>query len=259
MTALRLAVAMFTVLPVPRRWHDDVTRERAAGTVRWLPLLGVLVGGLAGLPVAAVIARDPGGGLLAAVLGIGALALLTRGLHLDGLADTADGLGSRAEAGRALAIMRQSDIGPFGVLAIVFVVLTDVCALATVAGDDVWRGAAALTMAAATGRLAVVHAALPGVPAAHGSSFGGLVAGGTSRLAASTLTVAVLAAGSVAAALVHASPIGWPLAQLAGLLVAAGLRLHTTRRLGGVSGDVFGALVETATAATLLGLALTVR
>jgi adenosylcobinamide-GDP ribazoletransferase len=56
---------------------------------------------------------------------------------------------------------------------------------------------------------------------------------------------------------VHASLYGWPAAQLAALEVATALRRHTTRRFGGVTGDVFGALIEIGTAATLAGLALT--
>lgn len=256
MIAVRLTVAMFTVLPVPPSWHGDATRRRAGAALRWLPLVGAALGGLAGLPMAAVLARDHTAGLLAAVLGIGTLALASRGLHLDGLADTADGLGSRAPAERALEIMRRSDIGPFGVITLVLVLLVDVTALATVAGGHTWRGAAALAVAAATGRLAVVHAALPGVRAARASGFGALVAGAASPAVAAGLTGAVLAGGAGLAATTGASPIGWPVAQAVALAVAFGLRVHTTRRLGGVTGDVFGALVECATAATLVGLAL---
>lgn len=256
MRGLRLAVAMFTVLPVPSGWHGEVDRARAAATVRWLPLVGALLGALAGLPVAALVARDRGTALLAAALGIAALALLTRGLHLDGLADTADGLGSRAPAQRALEIMRRSDIGPFGVMTLVFVLAVDVAALALIGQDGGWRALAALAVAAATGRLAVVHAALAGVPSARGNGFGSLVAGSTSRVTVAALTGAVLAAGSALAAASGAGAAGWPLAQAVALATAFGLRLHTTRRFGGVTGDVFGALVECATAVTLVGLAV---
>ena len=56
-------------------------------------------------------------------------AALTRGLHLDGLADTADGLGSAKPAEDALRIMKQSDIGPFGVITLLFVLLAQVAVL----------------------------------------------------------------------------------------------------------------------------------
>ncbi|MDP9092219.1 MAG: adenosylcobinamide-GDP ribazoletransferase, partial [Actinomycetota bacterium] len=158
---LKLAIAMFTILPVPPRWHTAATRENTTDTVRWLPLLGAGVGGLAGLPAAAVLARHRGDALLAAALAVVALVVLTRALHLDGLADTADGLGSGKASAQALEIMRRSDIGPFGVVALVLVLTVDVAALSTVSAGGVWRVSAALAVAAATGRLAAVHAALP--------------------------------------------------------------------------------------------------
>lgn len=254
---LAAAIAMFTSIPVPSSRHRSATRANAASTLRWLPLVGVLLGGIAGLPTVALLARRPDANLLAAVLGIGALALLSRGLHLDGLADTADGLGSHAPAGRAVEIMRRSDIGPFGVVTIVFVLLLEISSLAglaTTAHD--WALLPPLVTAAATGRLAAVHAALPGVPAARGSGFGALVVGSVKPPVAAGLTLGVLALGAGAASIEHASPIGWPAAQSVALLAALALRVHTTRRFGGVTGDVFGAVIETAVAATLVGLLL---
>jgi adenosylcobinamide-GDP ribazoletransferase len=66
----------------------------------------------------------------------------------------------------------------------------------------------------------------------------------------------VLGFGVAMAAVTHASLLGWPAAQLAALLVSAGVLVHVVRRVGGVSGDVFGALIEIGTALTLAGLAL---
>ncbi len=256
---LRSAVAMFTALPVPRSWHGDPAAPRAAAALPWLPLVGAVLGALAGLPAAALLTRAHHAALLAGVLGVAALAVLTRGLHLDGLADTADGLGSRAPARRALEIMRRSDIGPFGVVTLVVVLLVDVTALAELAQGGTWHASAVLAVAAATGRLAVVHAAGARVPAARGDGFGALVAGQVTRAAMVGLTLLVLAGGAGLARAAGASPIGWPIAQAVALLAAAGWRRHTTRRLGGTTGDVFGALVELGTAATLLGLVLALR
>ncbi|GAA3105764.1 hypothetical protein GCM10020254_59560 [Streptomyces goshikiensis] len=67
-------------------------------------------------------------------------AALTRGLHLDGLADTADGLGSAKPAEDALRIMKQSDIGPFGVVTLLLVLLIQAAALADVYADSWVRG-----------------------------------------------------------------------------------------------------------------------
>jgi adenosylcobinamide-GDP ribazoletransferase len=250
---MRTALALFTIVPV--RDATALTRERAAVALRWFPLVGAGLGGVAALPLAAVRAWAPQATLLGAVLAVAFLALGSRGLHLDGLADTADGLASRAPAEQALSIMRRSDIGPFGVLAIVLAVLVDVAALAAFTGP-VWRPVAALALAAATGRLAVLHAAHQHVPSARATGFGAYVAGSVSTAVAVLETGFVFGSAAGLAVAVHAGVAGWLAAPAAGLLVVAGVRWHVTRRLGGVTGDVFGALVEIGTALTLTGLAL---
>lgn len=255
MKSLRVALAMFTIAPVPRSWHEDAVTH-ARGTLRWLPFLGAALGALAGLAATAVVARSGGAALLGATISVGLLAWLTRGLHLDGLADTADGLGSRAPAERALAIMRQSDIGPFGVVTVVVFVLIDVVALATVTGSDCWRATAALAVAAATGRLAVLVGAARGVPSARTDGFGALVAGTANPVVVLVLTAIVLGGGAATASAVGAAPLGWAASQAAALLLAGGLRVKCVLRFGGVTGDVFGALIEVTTAAALVGFAL---
>jgi adenosylcobinamide-GDP ribazoletransferase len=254
---MRTALALFTIVPVTDR--RELTRARAVAALRWLPLLGAALGAVAGLPLAAVREWAPHAELVGDVLAVATLALLTRGLHLDGLADTADGLTSWTPAGDALRIMRRSDIGPFGVLAIVLVLLLDVAALAATAGPAhaaSWRPVAALSVAAATGRLAVLLAAHRRVPSARPDGFGAFVAGSVPTSVAGAATVAVLGYGAGLAAAVGSSVVAWTVAQAAALLVAAGCLRHVVRRLGGVTGDVFGALVEVGTVLTLVGIAL---
>ena len=253
---LRSALGLFTILPVGAA--PEIGRDDAARAVLWLPVAGLLLS----VPAAGVLLGVQAGGgsaprrLLAAALAIGVLALLTGGLHLDGLADTADGLGSRRPRDEALAIMRRSDVGPFGVVALLFTVLVQVTALATVTAG--WPGVAALAVAAVTGRTAVVLATGPGSPAARPDGFGALVAGGTTALAR-IMTGALL----LAAAAATAAAWGWypaaraVIAVLAGLCAAGLLRRLAVRRLGGMTGDVFGALVEVSSAMVLLALALT--
>jgi adenosylcobinamide-GDP ribazoletransferase len=253
MNGLRRSLGLFTIAPVAA--GNGLTRDEAVAAGRWLPLVGAALGALAGLPVAAVLAWSPHAPLLGAVLSVAVLVLATRALHLDGLADTADGLGSGAPAERALEIMRRSDIGPFGVLAIVLVVWAEAAAVVALEAST-WRPLAALTVAAATGRVAVLIAAHRRVPPARPSGFGAYVAGSVSTVMLVAETVAVLAFGVGMAAAVDADPVAWPVAQLAALLVCGGLVAHVRRRLGGVTGDVFGALVEIGTALTLVGLAL---
>ena len=253
---LRSALGLFTILPV--RAVPEIGRPDAARAVLWLPVAGLLLS----VPAAGVLLGVQAGGgsaprrLLAAALAIGVLALLTGGLHLDGLADTADGLGSRRPRDEALAIMRRSDVGPFGVVALLFTVRVQVTALATVTAG--WPGVAALAVAAVTGRTAVVLATGPGSPAARPDGFGALVAGATSARARITAVAVLLGAAAATAA-----AWGWypaaraVIAVLAGLCAAGLLRRLAVRRLGGMTGDVFGALVEVSSAMVLLALALT--
>ena len=245
------ALSLFTVVPV--RVPAEIPDGGARAALRWLPAVGLGLGALAALPLVAVREWAPHTTLVGAVLTVGVLVLLTRGLHLDGLADTADGLGSRAPAERALAIMRQSDIGPFGVLAVVFAVGVDVAALATLPHGP-WACCAALAVAAATGRVAAVHASR--ARPAHTNGFGALVHDPGAGPLLVAQTVAALAAGVLLALWCGADPWWWAGSQAVALAAAAGLRWHTSRRLGGTTGDVYGALIETATALTLVGLAL---
>jgi len=253
MNPLLRGFALFTVLPV--RGAPALTRDDAVRALPWFPLVGAAVGAVCGLPLTAVRHWAPHSALLGAVLCVVGLVLATRALHLDGLADTADGLGSAAPADRALDIMSRSDIGPFGVVAVVLVLLVDVAALDSPDGG-VWRPVAALAVAAATGRVAAVLAAHRSLPAARPGGFGAQVAGSVPTGVLVAEIVAVLGFGIGMAALTDASLLGWPLAQLGALLGCAALCVHVRRRLGGVTGDVFGALVELGTAATLVGLAL---
>jgi adenosylcobinamide-GDP ribazoletransferase len=254
---LRAALSLFTVVPV--RAVPMISKAEAASAVLWLPVVGTL---LAVPPAGVLLAVEAGGGstprrLLGATLAIGVLALLTGGLHLDGLADTADGLGSRRPRDEALAIMRRSDIGPFGVVALLFVVLIQITALATV--QPGWPGAAAVVVAAVTGRVAVVLATGPGSPAARPDGFGALVAGATPALARIAAGAALLAAVAVVAGLISGlvPMLRWAAAALAGLLAGDLLRRGARRRLGGLTGDVFGAIIEVSAATVLLLLALT--
>src|SRR6266536_2405287 len=163
------------------------------------------------------------------------------------LGSAADGLGSRRPAAQALDIMRRSDIGPFGVAVLVLTVLLQVTALTQ--ADALGRGVTSVIAAAVTGRLALTWACMRGVPAARGEGMGAMVAG--------TLHPAVPAALS-AAALAGAASFHWifAVAIAAGLAVSAGVTRLAVRRLGGITGDVLGALTEIATAGCLLVLAL---
>jgi adenosylcobinamide-GDP ribazoletransferase len=187
------------------------------------------------------------GALLASVLAIGALAALTRALHLDGLADTADGLGSRRPAARALEIMKKSDIGPFGVATLLFVILVQVSALAQ--ADQAGRGPGAVIAAAVAARLAMMLACRRGVPPAREDGLGALVAQSVHPVIAVVL---------IAAALAAAAACGWIYAAAiaTGLAVSLAVSRLAVRRFGGITGDVLGAIAEITAAVSLLATAI---
>jgi adenosylcobinamide-GDP ribazoletransferase len=252
--AWRVAISLFTAIPagVGGVLNDDV----AARAILWLPGVGLLLGGLgAGIVLGAGRLNPTGPGrLLGAALAVGAVAAGTGGLHLDGLADTADGLGSRRPAAGALEVMRRSDIGPMGVGALVLTLLIQVAAVAAVAPPRL--AAAALVLAEVTGRVSVVLATAS--PAARPGGFGALVARRTTA-AERTLTAATLACAVAAAGLTAGGPrltIRALAATSAGLLAGWLLQRTARRRLGGTTGDVFGAVLQVSAATTLVMAAL---
>ncbi|MGW9028113.1 adenosylcobinamide-GDP ribazoletransferase [Streptomyces sp. NPDC055722] len=250
---LRFAFGTLTVLPVRvTRWDRDAAR----GGMVWASLVGLVVGALAGL-LGAVLAVAGAGSLLAAVSAAAVPAVLTRGLHLDGLADTADGLGSGKPAEEALRIMKQSDIGPFGVVTLVFALLAQVVALADAYSGSWARGALAAVVSATAARLALTLAARRGIPAARPEGLGAAVAGVVPAGGALAMALAVTAAAAAGGALWGADGAVRTAAAVLLAVAASELLLrHCVRRFGGVTGDVFGGLAETAATTALVVLAL---
>lgn len=244
---LRLALTTLTVLPV--RGPASFDRRTAGSAMTLAPLVGLLLGLLAAGLLAGLDRLTDGPPLLACAAALALLGALTRGLHLDGLADLADGLGSHAGPERARAVMKQPDVGALGLAAVLLVLLVQTGALLACASAG--RGPLAVVLAAVGGRLAVSLACTPGTPAATPDGLGAFVAG-TVRPAA-PLVLAVVA--GAAACLLDGSPRP-ALALLAGLLAARVLRRHAVRRLEGLTGDVLGALVETTTLVVLVGMSL---
>lgn len=248
------ALAMFTTLPAPD--VGIVDRSRSARTIVWLPWVGMFLGALGAFACGLVMILG-GGPLLGAICGLAVLTVSTGFLHLDGLADTADGLGSRKPAEEALRIMKQSDIGPMGVCAIVLVLAIDTFALSSFANTnangelwahDFWQQIALLVTAPMVARMAVLIATRVGAETARPGGFGALFAAVTKpvtiviSLIAMVLVVATasgFASGFSAYEIVH-----WVIAALIAVAIGTLWQKHLVKRFGGSTGDTFGSLIE---------------
>jgi adenosylcobinamide-GDP ribazoletransferase len=237
------SAALLTVLRVPAR-----AAAGTRGVLPWAPLVGLVLGAVAtavGVLGARLVSPFAG-----AVVTVAVLAALTRGLHLDGLADTADGLGPLRGRQRALEVMHQSDIGPFGVVTLVLTLLLQVAALAALLPGQ-WVAAATAVLIA---RLTMARTGLPGTVMAETSSLGRAVQGTVSPawLAGCAVVTAAVTGGAQWLLSGPADAARVLAACVVGLGAAELLRARATARLGGVTGDVMGAMGEVATTATLL-------
>lgn len=149
--------------------------------------------------------------------------------------------------------MKKPDVGPFGVVALVVVLLLQTATLAELAGRPWPATLAAVVAGTAAGRLGVTLACRRGVPAARPDGLGALVAGTVGPV---TAVVGAVAVALAAVPAVPDRPWQGPLAVLTALAVATALLRHLVRRLGGITGDVLGATVEVVTTLVYLGLVL---
>ncbi|MBO1029974.1 adenosylcobinamide-GDP ribazoletransferase [Tessaracoccus sp. SD287] len=257
---LHASMGLFTTIPVPP--ITDLTRRTATRAMAAFPVVGSLLGIAGAVVLVALTAIDQP--WLGAVLAVAALAWLTGGLHLDGVADTADGLGSRRDPETALAIMKRSDIGPMGVITLLMVLLVDVTSLVglTAASDPsgrgLWLGATAWVVATTTGRVVVVWATTTAGPVARPGGFGALfhqTSAPATALAHSVLVVLGSAAAGWWAAGVPGLVV-LPVAVLVGHGLAHLWHRHLVRRLGGHTGDTFGSLVELTQSVVLVTAAI---
>lgn len=256
---LRLCLSLLTVYPVaglaaptPEQGRVAILLAPLAGVTLWLPCaVGVLL-------VRSWLNFDFGS-LPPAVLGFALLALLTRGLHLDGLADTADALGSYREPAAAREIMRRGDVGPLGMLAVLFVVLFEVSLFDVAISDH--HGTVSLLVAILSGRLVLLLSCVEGATVSPGSTMGAMVIGTVSRRSAAAATVVVIALCGVAASFDfhtldrHTETLQALVAPLLAVLIAWPIRRHISRRLGGLGGDALGALTELGTLTAMLVMA----
>lgn len=241
----RLAVSWLTVLPV--RGPNHIDRDAARKAISSAPVVGMLLGVFATGAAWCADALSLGG-LLGGLLVVGALALLTRGMHIDGLADTADGLGCYGPPERARAVMQSGSAGPFGVAVLVLTLTIQAAGFGLLAEQQAFYS---IALAVAVGRIAVVIACRRGILPAVDHGFGALVAGTQSRIVVGLWCAAALVA---AAGCVDGRWWQGPVVVAAVLAIGVVLVRHCVRRFGGLSGDVLGAALEITTTLTVVGL-----
>lgn len=246
LNAWRLAVGTLTAIPVrPPRAVDP----RVAG-------LAMMLAPFAVIPIAVPVGLVALTGLPAAVKGllaVGILALGTRAFHLDGLSDTVDGLTASYDRERSLTVMKSGTAGPAGVVALTVVIGLQAVGFAYVLHG--WRGGLLGGLVIVVSRVALASCCTRGVPSARPGGLGDTY----TQTVPVTVTVLWWTAAAVALAFAchEAGLAAWrgPLAVLVAFHIVVALIIHVRKRLGGVTGDIFGASIELALAALLVVLA----
>jgi adenosylcobinamide-GDP ribazoletransferase len=243
LAAFFAALGYFTRLPVPG-WVG-YSADGLARAARYLPAIGLIVGGAGALVF--WLAMHVWGQPVAVVLAMVATIALTGAFHEDGLSDTADGLGGGWDKAKILAIMKDSRVGSYGVIAIVLALLGKFALLATLPAGQV---VAALIAGHAVSRFCAVSlmATMDYARDDETSKARPLAA----RLGTGALLFALVFAGLPLLLLAPEQIVtAVALAALATLWLAAKCR----RWLGGYTGDCLGAVQQVAEIAFYLGLA----
>ncbi len=239
---LLYALRFMTILPIPYRQDEDL--DRVARSAVWFPFVGLIIGAIlygaaAGLVHLGLPSLAP---TVTAILWI----ILTGGLHLDGLADTADGLGGGRDRERRLEIMKDSRIGSFGALTLLGQTLLKIACIAALIDVGLLQ---LLIIAPVAGRLVILY---------HFRMFPSARPGGMGEFFRSRGSWAEPVIGTL-----YSLVAVWYVASipgLASLLLLMGIMslvaVFLSKRLGGLTGDCYGATIELGETVLLLLLIL---
>ncbi len=243
MNSFWAALRFLTILPIPATWGDS--EKALAQGVRWFPLIGLLIGALAFVLVGHLQAWVPLP--LLAALAVLLLVGCSGALHLDGLSDTADGFLSARPPARILEIMKDSHIGAMGVLAIVAVLLLKYAALLSVSPRALSPTVLLMPLAGRTAM--VLHLAL--LPYVRPQGLGTVFTHQSRPWFSAVIGILLLA-------LTAWSTLGWAGLAAAGASILAALLLaaYFQRKIGGATGDTYGAVCELTELIPALTLAL---
>lgn len=238
-----IALQFLTILPIPspqKYEANDLGRSTA-----WFPLVGLTIGGLlclADMALTPLLPRHLTDALLVTLL-----ALVTGGLHLDGLADVFDGLAARGPKERFLAVMKDSRIGAVGVVGLVLLLLLKYAALLAL---PIYLKRPALLLVPALARFTQV-VVMSRARAAQSDGLGACFLSGSASaqrsLAAASIIPATWLLGHAAGIVALCLTVAWGL----------GVQIYFTRRLGGINGDIVGFSSETAEVLALITITAT--
>jgi len=233
-----LAAARYlTIVPLPGPGHAPI--DALGRSAAWFPIVGIGIG--VGLVLADRVTSWLFPPLLAALLTVTAWKLVTGGLHLDGLADCLDGLVGR-DPERRLAVMRDSRIGAFGAIGLIFFLLLEIVALSELPPAVRARTLLAAPVIARATPALLSRLFRPARPDGQGAAFHASVARSSTAIGvAVALAVALLSLGALGLVVIAV-----------GLLAALAVAGLLARLLGGVTGDVLGAAVEVSELTVLL-------
>lgn len=239
------AFSWLTVLPVPAP-SGPFDRALGGAAIGSTPMIGGVLGALVAAAAFGLGHTDLPV-LLCGLLIVGLLALLTRGMHLDGLSDTADGLGCYGPPARVHEVMHSGSAGPFGAATLAIVLAAQAVGYGALMEQNNW---AAFIFVVFVSRVAPVIGCRITLPPAENSKFGGLTAG-TQRL---TIPFWVLGAIVAGYAVDPELPIPGAFAAVVVAVFAWLFSHHCAQRFGGINGDVLGALIEFSALIALCGV-----